>query len=134
MDSEKTVLHQPNGTDYFPVTVDSSGGELMPAPRRTGRTNLHSIERVRQEMARCYREAKAGRIPAAEASRLTYILGEISKLLRDEALERRISELERLLEDREGLTIITPHASARLETVLYAGDILDGCESDEHPC
>ena len=48
-------------------------------------------------MARLYWSAKRGEISAATAARLTFMLAEIAKLLRDVEIEARLVALERRL-------------------------------------
>lgn len=63
---------------------------LPPIPR----LELSTINAVRVEMARLYREAKAGRIAPADASRLAFILGQVGKLIEVGSLEARLNALE----------------------------------------
>ena len=63
-----------------PRTFDAAGSEEKAAP-----VNLSSLERVRLEMAKVYRDARAGKIETADATKLTFILAEIGKLHRYEA-------------------------------------------------
>ncbi|MHB1333208.1 MAG: hypothetical protein ACYCY1_11475 [Sulfuriferula sp.] len=60
----------------------------------TPRLELSTIDAVRREMARLYREAKAGNIPTADASRLAFILGQVGKLIEIGTLEARLNALE----------------------------------------
>ena len=63
---------------------------MKPIPR----LELSTIDSVRREMARLYREAKAGNIPTADASRLAFILGQVGKLIEIGTLEARLNALE----------------------------------------
>ena len=49
---------------------------------------------ARREMARIYREAEAGKRDTAEASKLTFMLGQIGKILELTQIERRLDALE----------------------------------------
>lgn len=65
-----------------------------PTPHvRTG--SLATIRKVRQEVARLYRDARSGIIPAAEATKLAYLLQTLGTLIKDEAFEHRLFEIER---------------------------------------
>jgi hypothetical protein len=52
---------------------------------------------VRQELAKVYRDARQGILDASVATRLTYILATLAKLIEATALEERIAVLEREL-------------------------------------
>jgi len=56
--------------------------------------NLSSCEDVRREMARIYREARTGKLPISDATRLSYILVQIIKVHELIVLEKRIDALE----------------------------------------
>ena len=58
--------------------------------------NLSSCEDVRREMARIYREARSGKLPISDATRLSYILVQIIKVHELAVLEKRIEALEYL--------------------------------------
>jgi hypothetical protein len=64
---------------------------LSPAVR-VGR--LDSAAGVLREMARVYRAARAGRLPTAEAARLTYMLQSMGRLYETVEIERRLTALE----------------------------------------
>ena len=55
---------------------------------------LQSLEDVRREAARVYREARAGRLETADASRLSFMLQGIAKMIEATTIERRIEALE----------------------------------------
>ena len=64
--------------------------EIIPRPGA-----LNSIPRIRDELARVYRDARTGRIPTGEATRLAYILNVMARLIETGELEARIEKLER---------------------------------------
>jgi len=55
---------------------------------------LSNIEGCQHEMARLYREARREEIDLSRAKGLVWILKELSGLIRDSELEKRIEELE----------------------------------------
>ena len=55
---------------------------------------LQSLEDVRREAARVYREARSGRIETADASRLSFMLQGIAKMIEMAEIESRIEALE----------------------------------------
>jgi hypothetical protein len=59
-----------------------------PTPR------LSTLRQVRREAARLYGDARQGRVPAADASRLASVLALIATILRDADLEARVERLE----------------------------------------
>jgi hypothetical protein len=60
----------------------------------TPRINLSTAEDIRREMGRVYREARGGKIPTNEATKLTYVLTQILRATEVYLLEQRLSELE----------------------------------------
>lgn len=67
-------------------------GEVLPPT--PARINLSSAEYIRQEMARVYREARARTLETAEASRLIYMLSQITKAYELSVIEKRLTDLE----------------------------------------
>ena len=75
----------------LPATIDGESGELMPTPARI---DLKSIDDVRLEMARVYREMRGDVIETQKGTRLVYVLAAIGKLIELHELEQRIQDLE----------------------------------------
>ncbi len=63
---------------------------LTPTPR----LNLSSIDDVRREMARVYRDTRGGNLPSSEATRLVYILSQMLKAYELYVLEERVATVE----------------------------------------
>src|SRR5574340_1156591 len=80
-------------TNYTMKSNESRGLRVI-SGSPTPRLDLSSIDAVRREMARLYREAKAGNIATADASRLAFILSQVAKLIEVGTLESRLSALE----------------------------------------
>lgn len=55
---------------------------------------LQTLEDVRREAARVYREARAGKLDTAEASKLSFMLQGIAKMIEAGQIEKRIEALE----------------------------------------
>ena len=75
------------------AAADATGTTLVqigPPPK----IPLQSLEDVRREAARVYREARAGKIETADASRLSFMLQGIAKMIEASTIERRIEALE----------------------------------------
>jgi hypothetical protein len=64
--------------DKQPETVDGRTGKPEGTPPQI---KLKTLDNVRQEMARVYRDARQGRIDTQEGSRLIYMLGQLSKTI-----------------------------------------------------
>ena len=75
----------------LPATIDAQSIELIPTPARI---DLKSIDDVRREMARVYREMRGNVIEAQQGTRLVYVLAAIGKLIELHELEQRIQDLE----------------------------------------
>lgn len=81
--------------DYEEKSDDARPGTLIPAPpSRDRRLSLHSVVAVRRELARVYRDARAGRLPTADATRLGYLLDLMRRAIESSDLEARIAALE----------------------------------------
>lgn len=84
-------------TNRQSLTIDGPTGKPIPAPpakKRPKHIKLDSVRDVRNELARVYRAAKAGEIPPEVASRFTFMLGTLGKLIVDTELEQRLAALE----------------------------------------
>ena len=74
-----------------PATSVPPGEIISPPPKAT---NLHSLDAVRREMARVYRDMRTGKVPSQDGARLVYVLGELRKMFEVCELEKRIAVLE----------------------------------------
>ena len=81
------------GAVRVPQTIDGATLALVPAPGRR-KAQLNTLEGIRRELARIYREAESGKRDTADASRLTFMLGQIGKLLELTEIERRLTAIE----------------------------------------
>ena len=61
---------------------------------RLGPIRLTTVDEIRVEMAKVYREARRGKLPTEEATRLVYVLTQIVKVHEMAVIERRIAALE----------------------------------------
>jgi hypothetical protein len=73
---------------------------LEPLPTPRVRSRLTCVREVRREMAKVYCEARAGTMRTDTATRLVYILTQLSNLIRDSELEQRVEQLEQELSRR----------------------------------
>lgn len=99
-------------------------------PRRRYRPALNSVGRVREELAKVYRAARNGEIALSDATRLTYMLDKLARMLVEQDLEERIEALERVttgaLPKQEAHYEATPSTEVPCETSVYH-------RSDEQP-
>lgn len=81
-----------NKTDIkAPRTIDNQSGMVLPTPKGI---KLKSINDVRVEMARVYREMRGKVIESQDGTRLLYVLAAMGKLIELHEIEQRIQDLE----------------------------------------
>ena len=90
----KKIKPQLESAKHLPVTIDWTRGTCTPTPPKI---KLNTLEDLRRETARVYRDARAGTIDVSEAARLTYILTGIGKFIEATDLEKRLAQMERTL-------------------------------------
>ena len=90
-------------TETAPVAPDNPPPRpvvtLLPSPQRRGPV-LETLTDVRREMARVYRQMRHGRIESQDATRMTYVLTQIAKIIQVAELDARIEAVERALGSR----------------------------------
>jgi hypothetical protein len=89
MTSKKIIKKSTN----LPITQEGQVLSAIPTPP----IKLASIEEIRREMARVYRDARTATTDTADASRLVYILTSIAKMIEIGQFEQRLAEIERRL-------------------------------------
>lgn len=72
-------------------------GEVLPVGWGRSKRKLDTVGACRQEAARLYHAAAAGKVAPEDLSRGVYALVQISKMAEVEALEERVAQLEALL-------------------------------------
>jgi len=91
-------------TEIAPVPLDNPPQRpvvtLLPAPRRRGPV-LETLTDVRREMARVYRGMRHGRIDSQDATRMTYVLTQIARIIEASELDARVAAVERALGSRK---------------------------------
>ncbi len=83
-----------------PGPADASEVPAPPAVPARLRTRLLTIGDVKKELARLYREARAGQVDSQAASRLANMLSILGRLIEGSDLERRLEELEKALDEQ----------------------------------
>ncbi len=90
-----------NGNDETP---ESGTWEVLPPdpthPRRL-RLPLSTAVDVRKELARLYRQMKVGRIPAADGTKLAYVLNILRQTIETSDIEQRLEALEKATEGQK---------------------------------
>jgi hypothetical protein len=71
---------------------------VLPTPSRI---DLKTIDDVRVECARVYRDMRANRIEMADGTKLVYVLGQLGKLIEAGEYEKRLEALEGVLLSRK---------------------------------
>ncbi len=79
-------------------TIDGESGKLLPTPPRI---DLKTIDDVRVEMARVYRDMRTGKVDTADGTKLAYVLAQLGKLIDSHELQQRIEALETVLKTRK---------------------------------
>jgi hypothetical protein len=81
-----------------PVSVIDRGIAAVPTPLRI---DLKTVDDVRVEAARVYRDMRAGRIETQHGTRLVYVLSVIGKLIEAGDVEKRLEAIEGVLVTRK---------------------------------
>jgi hypothetical protein len=95
--SEGGVEHG-RSDDNLPETVTGGRLSVLPTPPRI---DLKTIDDVRVEAARVYRDMRTGRIDTADGTKLAYVLSMIGKLIESGEIEKRLEALEGVLSARK---------------------------------
>ena len=73
------------------VTIDGATGRLDPTHREI---HLKSVDNVRVEMAKVYRDMRRGVVDTGDGTKLVYVLAQIGKMIELHDLEVRLELLE----------------------------------------
>ena len=90
-------LATPNGNAGWgaPVTKPEETPAPPPTPANPqGRIRLQNLSDVAKEIRKLYREARAGKLAIADATKLTYLLNMLAGILTASDLEARLAALE----------------------------------------
>ena len=77
-----------------PVVIDSITGAVEALPPTRYRCKLNTMSDVKSEMAKVYREARSGLVDVQDATKLTWCLQAVAKVIEGSDLEKRIEILE----------------------------------------
>lgn len=84
-------------SNKYPVEIDGKTGEVDDLPQSKGqryRCKLDTLQDVRREMAKVYREARSNQIDPQTGSKQVWMLQAIGKVIEGHDLEKRIEALE----------------------------------------
>ena len=79
----------------LPAPALNDDADDADAPRPSSRVRLDSVDRVRRELVRLYKEGRDGKRDTQDVSRLANVLMFVVRCLEGAALEDRIAALER---------------------------------------
>lgn len=68
-----------------------------PPGSKAKRLNLATVDDVRAEMARVYREMRYGDMPLEAGTKLTFVLGQLARVTEVTSVEHRMRDLEQRL-------------------------------------
>lgn len=87
-----------NEADF--VIDGATGLPVPPTPaKREKFIPLTTLSQVKIELARLYRQTKAGKVATSDASRLAFILNSLGRVIVDAELEQRVQQLEQQPEE-----------------------------------
>ena len=78
-------------TDVHGATYDGKTLRAIPPPR----LNLTTVDDIRRELGKVYRDARSGVLQTQEATRLGYLLDLLRKMIETGEFERRLEQLEK---------------------------------------
>lgn len=87
-----------NTRQESPSTIDGASLEVLPLPRDI---RLKTAEDVRLELARVYRDMRAGRIETSDGTKLGYVLAQLTKAIETGVLADRLELIELTLKGRK---------------------------------
>src|SRR5215472_1257516 len=77
--------------------VENRAAQGLTLVTTSSRIDLKTIDDVRVEMARVYRDMRSGKIDTADGTKLAYVLAQIGKLIEAGELEKRLEAVEGVL-------------------------------------
>jgi hypothetical protein len=84
-------------SDENGVIIDGITGEVETMPPQRGkryRCELSTVQDVRREMAKVYRECRSDILDAQTGTKLTWMLQGIAKVIETSDIEQRLEQLE----------------------------------------
>lgn len=87
-----------NAVTNSPANLHGQGVRLLPTPSPT--IHLKTLDDIRVEMAKVYRDMKTGKVPAQDGTRLAYVLAQIGRVIEIDKFSGRVEAVERVLKLR----------------------------------
>ena len=87
-----------NAAADAPVSLAEQGIRLLPTPSPT--IHLKTLDDVRIEMAKTYRDMKLGKLPTQDGTRFVYVLSQIGRVIETDQIAGRVEAVERTLKLR----------------------------------
>ena len=84
-----------NAVENYPEGPDRRGIRLLPTPSPT--IHLKTLDDVRIEMAKVYRDMKGGKLPTQDGTRFVYVLSQIGRVIEADQITERVEAVERTL-------------------------------------
>ena len=84
-------------TDMAETRVDAEDVDEPTPPPSERRIRLETVDQVRCEMARTYRDARSGKLAPDVASKLFYMLGVLAKTTEVVTVEHRLRRIEEMM-------------------------------------
>ncbi len=81
-----------------PKTLEN--GSVVELVRGPTPIRLHTLDDLRLEMARVYRDMRSGAIDPQDGTRFAFVLGQMVRLFEQTAQERRLEAIEQTLSQR----------------------------------
>lgn len=78
-----------------PASLSGRGIRLLPTPSPT--IHLKTLDDVRIEMAKVYRDMKLGKLPSQDGTRFVYVLSQIGRVIEADQIADRVDAVERTL-------------------------------------
>ena len=78
-----------------PECPEVNNSSSLPAPARRTRLRLDSVDRVRRELIKLYRQGRDGERQTDDVAKLAGVLGIVGRLVESDELEARLDALER---------------------------------------
>jgi hypothetical protein len=80
-----------------PATIDGSTLSVLPTPRSIP---LKTLDDVRREMAKVYRDMRKAKIEMGDGTKLVYVLSQLGKVIELSEVSARLEAVERTLKVR----------------------------------
>ena len=87
-----------NAADGDPGNDAGRAIHLIPTPSPT--IHLKTLDDVRVEMAKVYRDMKRGKVATQDGTRLVYVLSQIGRVIEVDQISARVQAVERVLRIR----------------------------------